>query len=97
MSRLGQILGAPALVKLVCSATHRTRIDSPQSSFRVDVIARDSICLVTDVPHQKCTAAHIVPYSRPDVSDRLPLTDKPGDRGRILTSTGLHASPQHSL
>lgn len=39
-----------------------------KSNFRVNVIARDGTCLLTDVPHQKCTAAHIVPYSRPDVS-----------------------------
>lgn len=32
------------------------------------VVARDSTCLVTDVMYSYCTACHIVPLSRPDVS-----------------------------
>ncbi|CAD6586822.1 MAG: hypothetical protein TREMPRED_004564 [Tremellales sp. Tagirdzhanova-0007] len=41
------------------------------SNFRINVIARDGTCLLTDVPHNKCTAAHIAPYSRPDVYMQL--------------------------
>lgn len=32
------------------------------------VVARDSTCLITDVMYSYCTACHIVPLSRPDVS-----------------------------
>lgn len=39
-----------------------------QSKFRMGVVARDSTCLVTDVMYSYCTACHIVPLSRPDVS-----------------------------
>jgi hypothetical protein len=69
------IQNGPALARLVHQSLVSRRIEShpivnnqTQSNFRTDVIARDGVCLLTEVPHHKCTAAHIVPYSRPDVS-----------------------------
>jgi hypothetical protein len=68
------IQNGPALARLVHQSlvrrieSHPIVNDQTQSNFRTDVIARDGVCLLTEVPHHKCTAAHIVPYSRPDVS-----------------------------
>lgn len=45
-----------------------------QNEFRTSLIARDSTCLVTDARYTKCTASHIIPQSRPDVS-LDPVTD----------------------
>lgn len=39
-----------------------------QTAFRVALIARDFSCLATDAPYEECTACHIIPQSRPDVS-----------------------------
>jgi hypothetical protein len=39
-----------------------------QNTLRVDLIGRDFCCLVTDTEFRSCTAAHIIPFSRPDVS-----------------------------
>ena len=41
-----------------------------QTTFRIALIARDFSCLITDTPYEECTACHIVPQSRPDVSFR---------------------------
>lgn len=38
-----------------------------QSNFRFFVSVRDSQCLITGAEAENCTAAHIVPQSRPDV------------------------------
>jgi hypothetical protein len=40
-----------------------------QSKFRELVGVRDGTCLITDFYYELCTACHIVPQSRPDVSD----------------------------
>lgn len=39
-----------------------------QTTFRTRLIARDFNCLVTDTEFDECIAAHILPYSRTDVS-----------------------------
>jgi hypothetical protein len=39
-----------------------------QSKFRELVEIRDATCLTTDFYYELCTACHIVPQSRPDVS-----------------------------
>ena len=38
-----------------------------QSKLREQLIFRDGYCLLTDVMYEKCTAAHIVPFSRSEV------------------------------
>lgn len=55
----------------VSTRSDSKRSSACQSNFRINVIARDGTCLLTDVPHNKCTAAHIIPYSRPDVYMRV--------------------------
>ncbi|CAO1621224.1 unnamed protein product [Parajaminaea phylloscopi] len=42
------------------------RSTARQSSFRWEVVARDSVCLISDVNFRDCTAAHILPQSRPE-------------------------------
>ncbi|UOH83241.1 hypothetical protein LQV05_005960 [Cryptococcus neoformans] len=44
------------------------RSTAQQTAFRVALIARDFSCLATDAPYEECTACHIIPQSRPDVS-----------------------------
>lgn len=39
-----------------------------KNKFRTFLIGRDSCCLISNTPFLECTASHIVPYSRPDVS-----------------------------
>lgn len=46
------------------------RADARQSRFREYLIARDCTRLVTDVVFTSCTASHMVPFSRPDVSEQ---------------------------
>lgn len=36
--------------------------------MKVSLIGRDFECLVSESDNEDCKAAHIVPYSRPDVS-----------------------------
>jgi hypothetical protein len=43
-------------------------VPDAKSRFRLSVIARDSVCLITDEHYDACEAAHIIPQSRPDVS-----------------------------
>ena len=60
-----------------------------QNRFRMAVAVRDSQCLVTDVDYESCTACHIVPQSREDVSlmlQSLPLL------AHILVRTSLELS-----
>jgi len=47
------------------------RSSSGQSKFRTRIIARDGLCILTGDPHDNCTAAHIVPFSRPDIYARV--------------------------
>lgn len=42
------------------------RSSANQSKFRFTVVARDYFCLVSDVEYPSCTAAHILPVSRPE-------------------------------
>ena len=52
------------------SKTQMTDVKS-QSRFRSALLSRDGVCLVTEVDYEFCTACHIVPFSRPDVSSDL--------------------------
>lgn len=54
----------------MCSARFQRLIDLTllQNRFRIAVGVRDSQCLITDVDYESCTACHIVPQSREDVS-----------------------------
>ena len=38
-----------------------------QTTFREALLARDGCCLLTGVTYTRCTAAHIIPQSRPEV------------------------------
>ncbi len=57
------------------SASSRSTVR--QSGFRVELVARDSMCVVSNARFGKCIASHIVPFSRLDVYERIyqsPLT-----------------------
>ncbi|KIR31328.1 hypothetical protein L804_06632 [Cryptococcus deuterogattii 2001/935-1] len=42
-----------------------------QSAFLINLIARDTVCLVTGVHYAQCESVHIVPQSRPDIYQAL--------------------------
>ncbi|KDN36245.1 hypothetical protein K437DRAFT_260182 [Tilletiaria anomala UBC 951] len=46
--------------------SNSSRSTANQSSFRIELIARDTKCLLTDAHWRLCTAAHIIPQSRPE-------------------------------
>lgn len=48
-----------------------------QNKFRIALIGRDFTCLVTDADYEECTACHIIPQSRPDVSVHLVINPSP--------------------
>lgn len=47
------------------------RSSTGQSGFRFQVATRDGWCILTRDPPENCTAAHIVPFSRPDVYEKV--------------------------
>jgi len=47
-----------------------------QNKLRTALLARDGRCLITDKAYHRCTASHIVPYSRPDVGATLKIKYK---------------------
>jgi len=53
------------------SKSRSTRSTPRQSNFRIALIARDSVCLVTGSPWYACIASHIVPFSRLDVYQQI--------------------------
>jgi len=63
---------APKGAASAAASSHTTvsnskRSSSGQSKFRIRLAARDGWCILTGDPFDDCTAAHIVPYSRPDI------------------------------
>ncbi|PWN20318.1 hypothetical protein BCV69DRAFT_299454 [Microstroma glucosiphilum] len=46
--------------------SHSSRSSVNQSPFRTKLTGRDAVCLVTDSDPDRCTAAHILPISRPE-------------------------------
>nr|ODN89885.1 hypothetical protein L204_06162 [Cryptococcus depauperatus CBS 7855] len=76
---------APNPVGSVSTRSNSRRSSVNQSSFRISVGVRDDCCVVTGEDYDLCTAAHIVPYSRPDLYERFY-----GDLGAMfLPSSGL--------
>jgi len=61
------------------SAETLTYVQFLQQSFREDLLARDGRCLLTDVSHKRCTPAHILPQSRPEVSSKTSTSMQSAD------------------
>ncbi|RSH89906.1 hypothetical protein EHS25_001892 [Saitozyma podzolica] len=55
----------------VSTRSDSSRSSANQSRFRLFLIARDGQCLISGESFTQCTAAHIVPASRPDVYELL--------------------------
>ncbi|GAK68496.1 uncharacterized protein PAN0_114d6756 [Moesziomyces antarcticus] len=51
---------------LASTMSNSKRSSANQSKFRFTVVARDYFCLISDVEYPSCTAAHILPVSRPE-------------------------------
>nr|ODN86712.1 hypothetical protein L203_03960 [Cryptococcus depauperatus CBS 7841] len=63
------------------------RTSFQQSEFRYSILARDGVCIVSGEYYRSCEAAHIVPFSRPDLYVRL---SRPWDTSfRYDASAGL--------
>nr|ODN86713.1 hypothetical protein L203_03961 [Cryptococcus depauperatus CBS 7841] len=55
----------------ISTRSNSRRSSINQSNFREAIIARDGVCIVSDVYWQVCTSAHIAPYSRPDLYEHF--------------------------
>lgn len=44
----------------------------PQLGYKKEVLARDVVCLLTELRHEDCVAAYIVPQSLADKNNALP-------------------------
>nr|ODN94504.1 hypothetical protein L204_04637 [Cryptococcus depauperatus CBS 7855] len=62
---------APSPVGSISTRSDSKRSSINQSSFRDSLLARDGCCIISGVSYGYCTAAHIVPCSRPDLYERF--------------------------